>query len=544
MTNDFHWQAEFVAQSAWRLLSLQDANTLSPTYGCFHYAYWRDKTSEFADARFQEAGATLGLLSLPAFDGIRAQSSERLYEAFSAALTNWSRQQYPEGAFDEWYKGERGFAAAEFPMIAYGLAARFLGDSLKPDDRQILTQTLNRAAAWLSIRHDLVKTNHEAAAAAALALAWDATGDQRWRSAARAAIDNVLSRQTPEGWFPEVGGMDLGYCSVLLDYVMLYTLVTGDACAIPAMRRLFAFMLPHIHPDGTISPEAGLCLNPYVSRVGLGLLSAHDPSAAALVRRLVVASPGTEALIPYLADDLRLCRWSHLPLAAWLLFPGFNADPSASDLYPSGWTWRKQAAVAAYHGPDWHVYFSPAGGGAVRVFHQDWKVCEDLGLSVDYNGPWHNGQRGSAGYDPDRDVTAVEDGFRMDSQLGPASFFFPGFIFRLILRLGCVTPLSSKWLRAAIDFYRLKMRTAVNQSAAPMAKGAGDYAFSRTVTVTADGVRIEDVLTSAKEALPAGAVKLAFDPRRAIPVIGGGKSLRISKFITADQAVTIQWEAN
>ena len=42
---------------------------------------------------------------------------------------------------------------------------------------------------------------------------------------------------------------------------------SGDRDPLPAMRRLTSFMLPHLHPDGTISPEAGLCLNPYVSRV-------------------------------------------------------------------------------------------------------------------------------------------------------------------------------------------------------------------------------------------------------------------------------------
>src|SRR5205085_992462 len=138
LTGDYREQAEFVVNSAWRLLSLQDNNELSPSYGCFHYAYWRDKTSEFADARFQEAGAALGLLSLPFFDSARAAgrlaSSDALYRGFSAGLTNLAAQQYPEGCYDEWYKGERGFAATEFTTIAYGLADRFLADRLEAGD--------------------------------------------------------------------------------------------------------------------------------------------------------------------------------------------------------------------------------------------------------------------------------------------------------------------------------------------------------------------------------------------------------------------------
>ena len=51
LTGDYRAQAEFVVDAAWRVLSLQDGNVLSPSYGCFHYPYWRDKTSEFPDAR-------------------------------------------------------------------------------------------------------------------------------------------------------------------------------------------------------------------------------------------------------------------------------------------------------------------------------------------------------------------------------------------------------------------------------------------------------------------------------------------------------------
>ena len=93
---------------------MQDRDPCSPSFGSFHYAYWRDKTSDFADVRFQEAGAMLGLLSLPAFDDLREAegwpSREALMAAFSAGLANLAKEQYPEGCYDEWYKGERGFA--------------------------------------------------------------------------------------------------------------------------------------------------------------------------------------------------------------------------------------------------------------------------------------------------------------------------------------------------------------------------------------------------------------------------------------------------
>ena len=88
--SDSEYQLRFVAENAWRLLAMQDGNLISPTHGCFHYAYWRDKTSDFPDSRFQEAGAALGLLSLPQFDHLRDNGllppAVELYRGFSSGL--------------------------------------------------------------------------------------------------------------------------------------------------------------------------------------------------------------------------------------------------------------------------------------------------------------------------------------------------------------------------------------------------------------------------------------------------------------------------
>ncbi|MBF0268033.1 MAG: hypothetical protein HQL44_05540 [Alphaproteobacteria bacterium] len=536
--DDLFFQTDFVAANAWRMMGLQDANPLSPSFGCLHLAYWRDKTSEFPDVRFQEGGAALGLLSLPAFDEWRAKgmlaSSEELYQGFRAALLNWQAQQYPEGCFDEWYKGERGFAATEFPMIAFGLCSLLMGEHVKAPERRILIDVMTKAGHWLALRHDKVKANHEAAGAAAMALAWKATGEETFLKAAQGMMADTLSRQTEEGWFPEVGGMDLGYCSVLLDYAMLYVEVTGDQSPLPAMRKLFAFMAPHIEPDLTIMAEAGLCLNPYVSRLGFGLLSAHDEAAASLTGNLREQSPGLQGLTPYLADDLRFARWSYLPLCCWLMKDGFKTAAGGM-AYPQGWTKRQSAAIAAYHQNDLHVFFSPAGGGAVRVYHGQRRLLDDPGLAVTGAGGGFSG----GGYDPERAVAWEGNGAVLTSSLGPAGFFYPSFLSRLMLRLGCITPWSSRLLRSLIDAYRLKKRTAINQSAAPLA-GEGGYVFTRTIAIEDRQVAISDELQGA------GGVQvlcLARDANGLIapePMAMASERLRLAKAVEADGRVTLR----
>ena len=542
--NDFEYQLGFVIDASWRMMEMQDRNPLSPSHGCFHYSYWRDKTSEFSDARFQEAGAALALLSLPRFDDYRSRNgllpSGVLYGGFSAALRYWATSQYDEGCWDEWYKGERGFAATEFTMIAYGLAAHYLEERIEPADRNILSETMRKAGDWLVSRHDTVKANHEAAAGAALALAWEVTGEARFREAAREKIEHTLSRQTREGWFPEVGGMDLGYCSVLLDYIMIYVLITGDDLPVTAMRKLAAFMLPHLHPDATISPEAGLCLNPYVSRIGMGLLSAHgDANAAAVIASLDQVSPGREALAAYLADDLRLLRWSYLPLVTEIERPSFHHPPDIDKAplaraYPGGWTIRESSAIAAFHDGDLHIYVSIAGGGAVRIYSGRSLICEDIGIHlVTDDGNW-----GSAGYATNREILRSSSGVGFKTALGKAAFFYPGLLSRMILRVGCTTAWSSRLLRQAIDRYRTLKGTAINQSAAPIASEGGGYLFERTVDVSSDAIIVRDRLSSKNS--PIDSDSLCFN----LSVYGDAWPVRISPFRAAALTATKTMKIN
>ena len=231
MWSDFDSQTNYVIKNAWRLISLQDKEISSPSYGSFHYAFWRDKTSEFADARFQEAGATIGILSTKKYTKLHGKtlpSKDLLYITFSAALENLFNIQNTGGSFDEWYKGERGFAATEFTSIAFGLAAICLGEELQTKERQLLNKILFKSGKWLSKREDKVKSNHQAAAAAALSIIWKLKKNDPFLESAKKAMELTLKRQTFEGWFPEIGGMDLGYCSVLLDYLMLYVWITKD----------------------------------------------------------------------------------------------------------------------------------------------------------------------------------------------------------------------------------------------------------------------------------------------------------------------------
>ena len=203
------------------------------------------------------------------------------------------------------------------------------------------------------------------------------------------------------------------------------------------MERLLTFML-RPHPG---APSAGMAAPTYVSR--LGIACCRKPAWSPVARDGMQSSAvGTEGLRPTLSDDLRLTRWSYLPLISGMLASSFRAADQGAPLsaFPQGWTSHRSAAVCAFHDADRHVYFSPAGGGAIRVFSGNRLAYEDLGFRLQAGGR----QLGAAGYDPERRFSQTDKGFSVSCAFSAATFFFPSFLSRLVLRLGCSTALGAR----------------------------------------------------------------------------------------------------
>ena len=497
LAGDFLHQVRHVGDSAHRLLALQDRDPLSPSFGSFHYPYWRDKTSEFADARFQEAGAALGLLAHPRFRAMGEQlgwpAPVELFAAFRAGLANLRRLQYPEGCYDEWYKGERGFAATAFTTFAYAAAAIELGDLLPVDLKALVVETLAPASRWLGRREDRVKVNHEVVAAAALTAYGRYSGDEAALSGGRDKLARSLATQHAEGWFPELRGMDFGYSALVADYLGHYGRLAGMAPLVAPVTRLFGFLLPHVHPDVTLSAEGGTCRNAYGGQAGFVLFAPYIPAAAAVARRLAAlpVPASRRRAMAYLADDLRLARWSILPLLGALAFldrPGLGTAESIP--YPEGWTLHPGAGVAAFHAGNVHVYAPYAGGAVTRVYVGDELLLADLGIDGDLAGV----PLTSLTYSSDRTAATDASTLATRFELAGADYFYPSFLQRLVLRLGSTTAWSARRLREAIDGYRQRKHTAINQSASSVGRSGSNHVLERRVEIDAARVVIRDAL--------------------------------------------------
>ncbi|MBK7960877.1 MAG: hypothetical protein IPK04_06525 [Bdellovibrionales bacterium] len=499
--NDYLYQLNFVKSQALRILEMQDKNKSALTYGCFHYPYWRDKTSEFPDTRFQEASATLLLLSHASiydFESIQIEKS-RLIEAFEAGVYAWGNQQNLDGSFDEWYKHEHGFAATCFSLIAMGLAIDFCKDQISQSAFENYRAIALKAGRWLLKNDDLVKYNHQAAGAAALAITWKVLGEDSFNVGARKKIDDVLRGQKSEGWFPEISGMDLGYCSVLLDYVMIYGHFTGDQVALEPMKKLMQFVSSLLLPNLTIVAECGLCLNPYVSRIGLLLLAKYDENAKLLSDQFFEYSPEWEGLSPTLSDDLRIVRWSHLPVFAYLILKEEFSSKRVGENVPSlvakqdeeSTIVYKESGIVRIKSGNFFLLILPCAGGLISGFihkNNKWEPFFEHGFDYFKNGQLYY----HLGYNNEQDFEVEGHQLKMTVRFSPAKFVFPGLVLRLGLRVVGAIPGAPKYVRKLIDWYRKKNKTAINQSVAPVKNGSGGFCLEKTVSWTDEAIVIKE----------------------------------------------------
>ncbi len=545
--NDYEFQIKYVKDSSLRMLWMQDLQSVTPTFGCFHYPYWRDKVADFADIRFQEAGAALGLLIHPELYDDSLPGKEILYTAFSSGLEFWCKQQHSDGSFDEWYKNEHGFAATVFPIIAYGLAINFLGDSVKNKDKEIFLQTASKASHWLLRRDDFVKMNHQAAAACALSIIYRLTGNKIFANGAAKKHRDVLSSQKDEGWFNEIAGMDFGYCGVLLDYMMLYRYMTQDDSGLIPMQRLYAFMYPFIQPDMTLSAEPSICLNTYLSRIGTVLLSEYSHESAEIAKILSEQNSGFRGVEPYLADDLRLCRWAYFPLVSGLIKAEMCRRNSFIKAYNSlkiykGDIFHHEANVFSYRNSGLQVNFFPSGAGAVRFFLHEGNINEvhqyhDAGYSYSDKHISKN-KLFTGGYSNLRKTDRKINTITTCVNFIPAKFFFPPFFAKVILRIGCIIPFLSFCLRKLIDSYRKKKGTAINQSVAPLSGKNSGIVLYRTLAFQEDNFKIIDLIKSERKGTKLQLSNLS--PRIFIDGVEMKAENMFDQFVSSNiQAVTI-----
>ncbi len=484
-----------------RLLSLQDREPFSKTYGCFDRTYWAWKFTDFAGARFQEAVCALAFLA--AGDGGRWAGHPAIMAWIGAGLAWWRGLQHPDGSFDEAYPWERSLAATAFTTFYVGEGFAKVADRLRPDERAATLDAIVKAGDWLcrnDERHGVL-SNHLAAAAAALETAYELTGVERFRNRGRYFVGRVLARQSSEGWYEEYGGFDPGYQTHAIFYLARIWQRTGDPALLDSLRRACSILLYILHPDRTIGGEYSSRNTEFYFPAGFEILAPSLPEAAAIAVFMRPAVAGQTA-----AGLAAMDSYNFLPLLNNYLFAAEAArvlPDDADTILPwrqvGRWTFP-DAGILVDSGPGHVAIVGLSKGGTVKVFARDGRL---LGLDCGY---WTRlvggGVASSQSFSRDvrwrwdGDAVELEVPFVRVNQTLMTPLLFLGF------RLFCLTlgrlRGAAYWLKATLVKQLINRRRPVEPR------------LRRRIILGRDAVEIEDIITS----IPSS---------HGAPFVGGGR---------------------
>jgi hypothetical protein len=350
-----------------RMLSWQDREPFSQTYGCFDRTYWGWKLTDFPGARLQEGVYTLAHLYTNSSADNRLAGDPRALAWTRAGLQFWTRLQHADGSFDEAYPFEHSLAATAFTSFYAGEAYWRVREALGDDTA---VKTLERAGDWLCRNDEQhgVLSNHLAAAAAALYVIYRITGNARFEKRCWHFVGRIYDRQSAEGWYEEYGGADPGYQTHATFYLARIWQYTHDATLLASLRRAAAFLKHFIHPNGTLGGEYGSRNTEFYFPAGFEMLAPALPDAALVARFLrpriaACQTAGLWAMDVYNFFPLfnnYLCAAEHVS-------PLEHADATLPCQGVGEW-YFPEAGLVVKSTSTWYAVIGLSKGGVLRIY--------------------------------------------------------------------------------------------------------------------------------------------------------------------------------
>ncbi len=294
-----------------RLLGLMDRNPSSLTYGCFDRNYWHYKIIDFSNGRLQEAGLTLALLFVLNHPLNPYYHQKKIKKWSLAAMHFLKTIQNTDGSFNEYYPHEHAFVTTAFSTFAVSESLLLLNEF----PAEVL-EMLKKSGRWLLEREELDVVNQNLGACAALQNVYLLTGENRFKKGAYTKLKDSLHKQSPEGWFYEYGGPDIGYLSVAVYYLANYYKKTQDKTALLHLRKAVRFLSHFVHPDGSAGGEYGSRNTMYMVPDGIEICAQHDDYAGFLASSLRTSLKGG-GIAPFDLDDRYLCTMLYPYLQAY-----------------------------------------------------------------------------------------------------------------------------------------------------------------------------------------------------------------------------------
>ena len=370
-----------------KILTLQDRNPHSVTYGCFDRNFWQYKIIDFPSGMSQEFVWPLALVHELPLPGNIYYQQPAVKAWAEAGILYAARSAHADGSCDDYFPFERAGGAAAFSLLACLEAYRRLGLHCPEALRFFRLR-----ADWLAHHHESGRlTNHQALIVLCLMRAGVLLHTDRWEGAIAQRLERVFSWQNSEGWFQEYEGCDPGYHTLTVSclaqiYALAQALEQNGQIAkgtidiarlkevITAAVRLSAHF---VHPDGSYGGE-------YTSRNtynffphGFELAGRWLPEALSVSDRF--AQGLEKGLGACYADDHIVGHhtWNYL-----LTWEDAVKDRPPTKLPLPGRTWLQNARVLIDRRANTELYLALNKGGTFKFFRDNRLVLSDTQLSL------------------------------------------------------------------------------------------------------------------------------------------------------------------
>lgn len=451
-----------------RILTLQDRNPLSKTYGSFSRTYWLDRTTDFSNALSQYATHALALSWAHEMPDNPYYRQAKILQYVKAGMEHWISCQHDDGSFDEFYPQERGWAGPT-GFLVYAMADSYLRikDELETDLASRLLEAIRKGGEFLG-SYDEIGTlaNHYVMAALAIRYAHQVTQDDSLLRCYRTVLDQTLSLFDLEGWGLEYDGADIGYLSASVSFFSKISLIEPDERIYDVVKRAIEFSSYFVYPDGHFAGTLGSRNTLHFYPHGYELLANSNPLAGRIADAMIDGL-ASGALVPpqIMADRYFLYRVPEFLLSYIDHLPRKQYDSHLPCEGEDFETYFPHGRFYASKKGKTYCVINAGKGGVIKVFDTKSKrlIYGDTGILLESNKRVLSSQWVDANYA----VTHVFGQVNIEGQFHrlPGKLFSPfkAVLFRLFLIcFAWNTALSYRlkgWIRSALMLVHKKEKT-------------------------------------------------------------------------------------
>ena len=482
LTQSLSLYADFILKNAPRVITQIDKDSDSSTYGSCDRSHWHLKIRDFDSAILQQTGLALTMLYQIAFPDNIYYGKENIKKWAIASAQYWAKIQLRDGSYNEYYPNEHGFPPTAFTL--YTVSEVYL--RLQLDDAFIKNK-IAKTAKYLCSNVETKAFNQEMASITGLYNAYRVLGEQWVLDGCEKKLKRILSLQSPEGWFQEYGGADLGYLSVFLDMLCEYYASSKDERVVQPIGKIIDFVKYFIHPNATVGGEYASRNTTYFLPSGLEIALQLGFNDAAAIKQKLYAATNSYA---YFMDSVDDRYFSHYLLHSFLRALEHEQKNDAVTMIPAlpyenaETRYFEHSGLIVYNNACYAAIVGLRKGGVIIVFNKKRCIFIDCGYRVSFG----NAAAATTNWqDPSYECSFSGNIAKVQGKMNK-------------VHLKSSTPLLLAGLRLAAFFFGKKIINYLKSKLIFVDKHV-DITFRRTIIFEREIITIKDYLSSANPVL-------------------------------------------